>query len=58
MNLQQLEEHVIEEIRAAGRVAQIYPDRDNPGIVHVEVEGRSYVLIIMETVDPEDLLEA
>lgn len=53
MTLSELEEHVIEEIRAAGQVDQIYPDRDRPGIVRVEAGGRSYVLTIAESFEEE-----
>lgn len=58
MITQDLKEHVIEKVRAAGRVDQIYPDRERPGIVRIEVDGRSYVMTIAEDFEDETFVEA
>lgn len=58
MTLQELEEHVIDEVRAAGRVEQIYPDRERPGIIRIEADGRSFVMTIAEDFEDEPFVEA
>lgn len=58
MALQELEQHVIDEIRAAGRVSQIYPDKGRPGIIRLEVDGRSYLVTVAEDFEEEPFAEA